>query len=372
MSIILFLIILAVLIVSHEFGHFIVAKKSGIRVDEFAVGFPPKLLSWTRGETRYSLNLIPFGGFVKIFGEDPNDESLKGPDSSRSFTAKPRIVQAAVVAAGVIFNLLLAWLLFAWGFMAGLPVSESSIPKGGVFTNPALTITAVLPESPAAMAELSEGDRIVELGTDKAKLTALTPEAMQEFIAAHPNEKIAVVYERGRGNNTKTHSSVVTPSEGLVEGRAAIGAALDIVGTVRLPIHRAVMEGAKLTASVTTLTLKGFYDLIAKSIKKEEGGGLAALTGPVGIVGLVGDASEFGFAYLLSFTAIISVNLAVLNMIPFPALDGGRLLFIGIEGIIRRPIPLRVANGLNMLGFAFLITLMIVVTYRDIVRVIAQ
>ncbi|MBX4215847.1 site-2 protease family protein [Candidatus Parcubacteria bacterium] len=375
MSILLFLIILAVLIVSHEFGHFIVAKGAGIRVDEFAVGFAPKLWSWVRGETKYSIGLLPFGGYVKIFGEDANEEGMQGPDRERSFTGKPRYIQALVVAAGVVFNLLLAWVLFSWGFLAGLPVSVESAPSGGTVTEIALTVTMVLPESPAAKAGLKDGDRITDIGilagTNVKKPASLEPEAVQAFIASHPGERIAVMYERGRGNNEKTESVVVTPQAGLVEGeRSVLGIGLDQVGLVRLPFHLAVLEGARLTGSLTVRTITGFYDLIAKSMRKEEGGGLAALTGPIGIVGLVGDASQFGFAYLLSFIAIISVNLAVLNMVPFPALDGGRLLFIGIEALLRRPIPAKVANALNMAGFALLITLMVLVTYRDIIRLI--
>ena len=144
MSILIFIIILAILILAHEFGHFIVAKKSGVRVDEFGLGFPPKLYGKKFGETEYTINAIPFGGFVKIFGENPDDlpaatstaqvgESLSGPDASRSLVKKPRYIQAFVIAAGIIFNILLAWILISWGFMIGLPSSIDSIPPGATF-----------------------------------------------------------------------------------------------------------------------------------------------------------------------------------------------------------------------------------------------
>ena len=130
MSILLFIIILAVLILAHEFGHFIVAKKSGIRVDEFGIGFPPKLYGKKFGETEYTINALPLGGFVKIFGENPDEENTNGPDRARSFVHKPKIIQAAVLVAGVFFNLLLAWFLISAGFMIGLPASSESVLPG--------------------------------------------------------------------------------------------------------------------------------------------------------------------------------------------------------------------------------------------------
>ncbi len=362
MSIVLFLVILAVLIISHEFGHFIVAKKSGIRVDEFAIGFPPKLFSWVRGETKYSLNLLLFGGYVKIFGEDPNEETMTGPDSARSFTSKSKWVQAGVVVAGVFFNLLLAWFLFTLGFIAGIPSSIDRVPKGGTISDVALTITGVLKNSPAERALLMAGDRITAIGTEGKKPEALDPSSVQKFISLHPKEKLAIIYERGK----ETQSAIIVPEEGIVEGKAAIGVALDMVGIVRLPWYRALWEGAFVTVDLTKRTTVGIYELLKKAVVGE--GSLAALTGPVGIVGLVGDASQFGFAYLISFVALISVNLAVLNLLPFPALDGGRLLLIIIEGITRKQIPPKFANTLNAIGFALLIALMLLVTYHDIAR----
>lgn len=366
MSIILFLIILAVLIISHEFGHFIVAKKLGIRVDEFAIGFPPKLFSWVRGETRYSLNLLPFGGYVKIFGEDPSEEAINGRDKERSFTGKPRWAQGMVILAGVFFNLLLAWMLFTVGFIAGVPSGEDNVPGGGIIRDVALTVTGVLPDSPAARAGLSTGDRIVAMGTDTEKPEILDPSSAQQFIASHGELKLAIIYERKK----EERSAIVTPITGIVEGKFAIGITMDMVGTAKLPWYRAIYEGALTTYDITLRTVAGLYGLLKQAILGQ--GSLTALTGPVGIVGLVGDASLFGFAYLISFVALISVNLAVLNLLPFPALDGGRFLFILIESVTRKPIPPKIANTLNAIGFGLLILLMLVVTYHDIAKIIAK
>ncbi|MEK7582015.1 MAG: site-2 protease family protein [Patescibacteria group bacterium] len=370
MSIILFLIILLVLIVAHEFGHFIAAKKAGVRVDEFAIGFPPKIFSWTRDETRYSINLLPFGGFVKIFGEDPNDESLIGADRARSLTAKPRLVQAWVVLAGVLFNFILAWVLFSIGFLIGMPMPIDGAPKGARFSGAALTITQVLPGSPAEKAGLKPGDKIKELGTIDKKVNPLTAESVREFISSHGNQKLAVVYEEGKGGKGETKGAILTAISGIVKEKPAIGVSFEIIGEATFPLHLAVWEGGRQTVVLTSRTVEALYDLGKKAVVGEAK--ITSLTGPVGIVGLVGTASQFGFAYLISFIALISVNLAVLNLLPFPALDGGRAFFILVESIIRRPISYKITNAINAVGFVLLIILMIVVTYHDIVRLIVK
>jgi len=366
MSIILFIIILLVLIIAHEFGHFIVAKLSKIRVDEFGIGFPPKISGWKpkNSETEYTFNWIPFGGFVKIFGEDPTSEAISGPDSDRSFVNKPKIVQAAVIVAGVVFNILLAWILISVGFMTGLPAPVGAAPVGAALENTELTITAVNPDSPAGHAGILPGDRINALVTGDLSLQDnITTEAVSEFISQNGGNEIAVLYRRGSEHGT----IFVTPEDGVLEGRPAIGVTMDMIGTLKLPVHRAVWEGGKTTIALTVATAIGFWDLIAGSITGN-GPGLSSVTGPVGIVGLVGDAADFGFIYLLGFTAFISINLAIINMIPFPALDGGRLLFLIIETIKRSPIRPTVANTVNSIGFVLLILLMVVVTVNDVIK----
>jgi len=366
MSVLLFVIILLVLIIAHEFGHFIVAKLSKIRVDEFGIGFPPKAWGWKpkKSETEYSINWIPFGGFVKIFGEDPTPEAVSGPESKRSFVNKPKYIQAAVIVAGVAFNILLAWVLISAGFMTGLPTPVGSAPVGAVVENTELTITAVNPDSPAGVAGILPGDRISALVTSDASLQEnISTDAVSEFISQNGGKEIAVLYRRGSERGT----IFVTPEDGVLEGRPAIGVTMDMIGTLKLPIHKAIWEGGKTTIALTTAIAVGFWDLIAGSITGN-GPGLSSVTGPVGIVGLVGDAADFGFVYLLGFTAFISINLAIINMIPFPALDGGRLLFLIIEAIKRSPIKPVVANTANSIGFVLLILLMLVVTINDVIK----
>lgn len=367
MNIIIFIAILLVLVVSHEFGHFFVAKKSGIRVDEFSFGFPPKLFGKKIGETTYNFNALPLGGYVKIFGENPDEDSMNGPDSTRSFVNKPKYIQAAVLIAGVAMNLLVAWLLLSVGFISGLPTSINNIPKGAIVENQALTITSVLKDSPAEKGGILTGDKILSLetATDSTKLLSseLGVESVQSFIKKSKEQEIRISLVRGKEEKVL----IVTPQINE-NGNAMIGISMDTIGILKLPVHRAVWEGLKLTKDVTIATMVGFYDLIKNAIMGKAD--MSTLTGPIGIVGVVGDAAEFGFIYLLSFTALISINLAVINLVPFPALDGGRLLFLLIEKIKGSRIKPQIANIMNVVGFGLLMLLMVIISYHDILKLL--
>lgn len=363
LSILIFIVILGVLIVVHEFGHFIVAKWAGIRVDEFGIGYPPrafKLFKWK--ETIFTFNWIPFGGFVKIFGENPDEESMSGPESSRSFVHKPKLHQAAVIVAGVTFNIIFAWLLISIGFMIGLPTSVSNTRNQDRVENVKLIITNIHPESPAQAAGLKVGDTVTALSARGHNLDKLEPEEVVNFIGAHTDTNISLSYQRG--NESGTFS--LEPKEGIVPDKKAIGISTDSIGTLKLPLHEALWQGAKTTWNLTQATAVGIAVFLYDAVRGQSD--LTQVTGPVGIVGLVGDASKLGFIYILSFAAFISINLAVINLIPFPALDGGRLLMIIIESIKKSPINPKIANTVNAVGFVLLIILMIVVTAHDIVR----
>lgn len=362
MTILIFIIILALLILVHELGHFLAAKKMGMRVDEFGIGFPPRIFGWKKGETEYSINIIPLGGFVKIFGEDPDEESISGEDSSRSMVNKPRWAQALVISAGVGFNLIFAWILITIGFMIGLPMSVDQFDVEKV-KNPNIVIVEVLEGSPAFESGLAVGDKLLSISSNEELIKNFDEIEMQSFISSHGDEEITISYQRGQ---SEPESIFVTPMTGVFGEEPAVGIATNVIGTVRLLPHLAIWEGLKLTLSLIVTVVVGLslfiYDLV-RGI-----GGLSQVIGPVGIVGLVGDAAQFGFIYLLNFTAFISINLAVINFIPFPALDGGRLLFIGIESISRRNIKPVIANTLNLVGFVLLIALMLAVTYNDILK----
>lgn len=364
MNILIFIVILLILVVSHEFGHFIVAKKNGIRVDEFAFGMGPKIYSWRKGETLYRINIFPIGGYVKIFGENPDDVSINGPDKDRSFVNKSKLVQACVLLAGVTMNFLVAWMLLSVGYLSGLPSSVGSAPKGSIINNAEVAVTGVMKGSPAELSGLKVGDRITHLsfGTDSTDVPSV--ESLKYFINKHSTDNIVVDYHRGK----EILETKITPKAGLVSTGPGIGISMDLIGTMRLPIHKALYEGLKLTTNLTKDTFVGFYSLIKNSVIGK--GNLSSVTGPVGIVGVVGDAAKFGLIYLLSFTALISVNLAVINLIPFPALDGGRLLFLLIEKIKGSRINPNVSNIVNLIGFGLLMLLMVIITYHDIVKLL--
>jgi regulator of sigma E protease len=370
MSIFIFIIILLVLVLVHEFGHFFSAKCFGIRVDEFGFGFPPKLLGVKRGETEYTLNLLPLGGFVKIYGEDPDEENTHGPDAGRSFVNKPPWQQAIVLVAGVFANFLLAWFLFSFGFMTGLPTSVGSEPAGTALTDVNLVVISVLPGSPAEISGLKSGDKIISIETSALGRSAAesishpTPDTLKSFVVSHGSRELQINYLRG--NTQEISSAKMTPTAGSDNGEPLIGISMDEIGIAKLPLLGALTEGLKLNWYMVKGTASGLYGLISQGLRGK--GSLNGVTGPVGLVGVAGDAYRFGFVYLLSFAALISINLAVINLLPFPALDGGRLFFLLIEKIKGSRINPKISNTANMIGFGALMLLMLIITYHDVVK----
>jgi regulator of sigma E protease len=360
MSILIFIGLLVLLILVHELGHFSVAKFFNIRVDEFGIFFPPKLASVKRGETTYSLNWLPFGGFVKIFGENADE----GKNDRRSFINKPRSVQALVLVAGIVMNLLIAWLMLSLGYMAGLPTPAAHTGFGEVQGVETLIIT-VLPNSPAAQSGVVAEDVIAGVATGKEVLEApITAERVQVFINEHEDESILLTATRGE----EEKMFVIRPAAGFVEDQKVIGVSMDDVGVLQLPPHTALLQGGILTYRLTTATAVGLTTFFANLV--QGAANFSDVAGPIGIVNLGGSAVEEGFIAALLLTAIISINLALINLLPIPGLDGGRLLIVGIESVFRRSVSPRLTLGLTALGFAFLIGLMILVSYHDITRLI--
>jgi len=332
-------------------------------VDEFGFGFPPKLFGKKIGETEYTFNALPFGGFVKIFGEDPTEESLSGPDAGRSLPNKPRWQQAAVLFAGVFSNFLLGWLLFSITFMSGLPMSVGSSARPESLQNVHLTVATVIKNSPAEAAGIPAGSTITHIRSDAESLKELNPENVKSFVESHPKSSIEITYTN---NDNETKIVTVTPDSS--SGTPFIGIGMDMVGIAKLGFLGAFREGMRLALDVTKSIVVGVYKLISEAIVGK--GSLESVTGPVGLIHIVGTAYKFGFTYLLSFAALISLNLAVLNLLPFPALDGGRLFFLLVEKIKGSRINSKFANMANMIGFALLIILMLAVTYHDIVKLL--
>jgi len=355
-TIIIFLIVLSVLVLVHELGHFAVAKWSGMKVEEFGFGFPPRLFAIKKGETEYSVNAIPLGGFVKIFGENGEDRLMPG-----AFASKPIWKRFLVLIAGVTMNILLAWVLLSAGFMAGLPSQlDNQDFKGAEISDANTQIMFVLPESPAEKAGLKIGDNILSVeGTSVVDAT----KAKELIGLAKIDQEITIVVDRsGAQREIK-----VAPQE-IEEGVIAIGTQISTVGTVKYPPHLALIHGAESTALITRDTAKGFIGLISKVF---HGGGMPAeVSGPVGIATLTGEVAQMGIVYLIYFMAILSINLAILNVLPFPALDGGRIVFLAYELFTKRPASAKVEGIVHGLGFLLLMLLVIVVTYKDIINIL--
>ncbi len=360
MSFVIFILILVALILVHELGHFVVAKLSKIRVEEFGIFFPPRLFSFKKGETEYSFNSLPFGGFVRIFGENHNEHA----DDPRSFASKPRYKQAAVVVAGIVMNLLFAWMALSVGYMVGLPSSSQS-GRAGELQDVKTTIVSVVDESPADKAGVMPEDVVKLVGTGAvAPQTLATADEVQAFIAAHSEESIILTVIRDGAEQT----FIARPAEGVVEGRKALGVQLGDVGILQLPPHLALVEGARLTYDMTIGTAQGlaaFFSQIVRGVAD-----FGSVAGPIGIVNIGAGAVTDGFAAAILLTAVISINLAIINLLPIPGLDGGRLLIIAIEAVIRRPVSPKITTVLTLAGFGLLILLMVVVSYHDIVRLV--
>lgn len=368
MSIIFFIIILLVLILAHELGHFIVAKSAGIRVDEFGIGFPPRAgVLWRRGETAYTINWLPFGGFVKIFGENPDDESMHGPDRARSMSNKPAVIQALVLVAGVVFNMLLAWFLLTGVFMLGTDITLDNQAEIDHAENIKLVVNYVIPDSPAAEAGLKTGDIITSLKAGADSLTEFTPESTAAFIESHAPATMNLIINR----NGTSITEAITPTQGLSTDkpdRYLIGISMDLVGFLQYTNPAsALYQGGGLTIDMTKFVWSGLVTFFKGLVTFKAD--FSEVAGPIGIVGVVGQAAASGFTSVLFLTALISINLAIINILPIPALDGGRLLFLVIETAARRRIPPRVANTIHSAFFALLILLIFVVSYFDVLRI---
>jgi regulator of sigma E protease len=367
LTLIIFLFVLGLLIMVHELGHFLAAKKAGVRVDEFGFGFPPKLWSKKIGETTYSLNWIPFGGFVKILGENP-DEPLPEEDKKRALTAKPKILQAWVLFAGVFCNFLLAWLLLSLGLLVGLPVESSSAQQffGRVNENH-LVVTSVLKNYPAGQSGIMAGDEIMGISAGEKTIKPLTAEEATTFIRGQAGHDVSFNIKRKLVGGVEERKISVLPK--IEDKKAVVGVTMESVGLVRSVWYQAPWDGLKLSAYLTIETAKGLGHFFGQ-IFTSGGSAFGSVAGPVGLFGIIGDASKLGIVYLMSFVALLSINLAIINLVPFPALDGGRLLFIAIEAIIRRPLNPKFAGWANAIGFFLLIGLMVVISYFDVARLL--
>lgn len=362
MSVFLFIVILVLLIVAHELGHFFAAKWSGMRVDEFGIGYPPKLWGKRIGETEYTLNALPFGGFVRIFGEDETDAAR--PDA---FSARPRILQAVTLVAGIAMNLLVAYVIISAMLVPGTPRALDA-DEVALAPDAELVIASALPGSPAARAGFQPGDIVRSVDGTTADFAGPDADAFTAYVAAQPaGEPLTFSIDRAGEDLSVT----AAPEAGLFADepeRTALGVSVATVGTVPVSLLEAPVEGAVLTWEVVKQTAVGLAHFFASVFTLSAN--LAQVSGPVGIAGVVGDAYDQGLTPLLTITALISINLALINLLPIPALDGGRLFFVIVETVVRRPLPTAFVSAVNIAGFAFLILLMVAVTASDIWKLV--
>src|SRR3989338_179319 len=362
-TLLIFLIVIAALVLSHEFGHFIVAKWKGMRVDEFGFGFPPRLFGKQYGETTYTFNLLPFGGFVKIWGED----DMEGASDPRNFAARNAWERFLVPVAGVGMNFVLAYVLFTFGHAIGIP---SVVGAGEGARDAMVRVVDVVPGSPAAEAGVKAGDSILELipssDTESSwhsrNLNVSEIEQVQDFVKMHAGVEITMVVER-------VHEKLLLPITLRNEappGEGLLGIAMAKVGIVRTPWYRAPWEGLLTTISTTKFVAEGLAFFFANIFSSDV---INSVAGPVGIAKVAGEANALGFIYLLQLVAVLSINLAILNILPIPALDGGRVLFLIIEKLRGKPVGVHISQFAHTAGFLVLIFLMLVVTYFDLTRI---
>lgn len=347
-TIVSFVGMLVVLMLVHELGHFITAKLSGVKVEEFGFGFPPRLLSIKRGETRYSLNALPLGAFVKMAGEED-------PDTPRSLASKSIGTRLLVLGAGSIMNLLLPFLLFSIAFM---------VPHTAV-TEP-VVVAKVVPGTPAAMAGIQSGDIITSInGKPLDNLGDL-----HRYIQLHLGNEITLLVTH---SDSTTEKVQVIPRWEPPEGEGAIGIEVDLetawlnrtVDRQSYPFWRAIPMGVGQCIETFVLFKNGIISMIIGAVP-------AQLTGPVGIAQLTGEVARAGFSPLLELAAFISINLGIINLFPLPALDGGRIVFVLLEWVRRgKRISAKAEGIVHSIGFFMLIAVILAITFQDIIRIIS-
>ncbi|MGI9860392.1 RIP metalloprotease RseP [Moorella naiadis] len=334
MTIILALIMFSILVLVHEGGHFLAAKRAGIKVEEFAVGMGPALLQGKWGETVYTLRAFPLGGFNRMAGmEGPN---LGDP---RGFNRQPVYKRMGVIGAGSGMNFLLALVLFIMVFMViGIPADVNVVGR-------------VEPGMPAAQAGLSPGDRILQVDN----IPISTWREMVDLINKHPGEKLTLLVERGGQQRQVTLTTTRDPQSGV--GLIGIGPTWERQG-----LWRSIALGTREAVEITRLIILSLVQMVTGKVAAE-------VVGPVGIVQLVGQAATYGLANVLNFMAVLSLDLGIINLLPVPALDGSRLVFLGLEAVRGRPINPEKENFIHLIGFALLVGLLILITYHDLIRI---
>ncbi|HWR43127.1 RIP metalloprotease RseP [Sporomusa sp.] len=330
--------VFGLLILFHELGHFITAKSVGMRVDEFAIGFGPKLISRKVGETIYSIRIIPLGGFNKIAGMDPDEEQ-----DERSFSAKPIWARMLVIVAGSAMNFVLPIILLFIVFMSSGVDTPSNQPLIG----------AIFPEKPAATAGLLPGDRITAVNGSPI-------DSWRQFVSViqgNAGSKLTITYTRG-SESGKT--AILTPEYDEKGKRGIIGVTPQID-----KYQPGMLESAGLAAKQTYIVAQSMLIGIGEMIT---GKSAADVAGPIGVAQMAGEVAQLGIIPLLQFAAFLSINLGLINLLPVPVLDGGHVVTLAVEGLRGKPLDKNQMQFIQMIGFALLMLLFVVATFKDISR----
>lgn len=344
------------LIVLHEFGHFILAKKFGVKIEEFGIGYPPRLFGKKIGETIYSLNLLPFGAFVKMPGEIGEKS-----DDSRSFVNQPIWKRVLIVLGGVLSFWIIAMILFSIVFGLGTQVSISDDENN--LKDVKVQIVAVTPNSPAEKAGIRVGDIIKEFKIKNSNFQIQKVKEVQDLTEKYKGEEVILIIERGK----ETFETKLVPRVSPPVGEGAMGVGLVRTAFKAYPWYLAPWEGIKATINLTLGVLHGYYQAIVNVFQHKPTG--VQLTGPVGIFHLFTQASQLGINYFIQFVGMIAIYIAIFNILPIPAVDGGKLLFLGIEAVRKKPISPKIEEKITTLFFLALIFLMVFVTIKDIRRI---
>ncbi len=346
MKIVLAILIFSLIIIFHELGHFLFAKKCGVKVNEFTLGLGPTLISWGKGETKYCLKLLPFGGSCVMEGEDGESES----DSDRAFNKKSLWERFQIVFAGPLFNFILAYILSVI-YIAAIGVNDT-------------TITDVIEGYAAEEAGIQEGDTIVSINGYKVHF--YNEISIYTFLHAD-EDSYEIVYMR----DGKKYTTTLVPTYSEEAGRKLIGftknAEYKKVSALNVLKYSAYQIKYEIYVTLSSIKM-----LFSGQVSMDQ------VSGPVGVVSTIGDVYDqsvtsgafYVFINLTSIAILISANLGVMNLLPFPALDGGRILLIIIEGIRGKKMNPEIENGINFVGFALLMLLMVVVMYNDISKLL--
>lgn len=357
---VLIIIVLGLLVLIHEIGHFVASKRLGVRVEEFGIGFPPKIWGKKIKSTLYSINWIPLGGFVRIKGVvgDSKEDDPTAKTQADSFRTQTFSKKFVILFAGIGMNILLAAILFAVTYMVGVQTERTQIRGGAIVQQEQLVITAITPNSAAAAADLRAGDVVIKFDG----VAVEQAENFQTYIKNHKDTEVALEILRDQ----QIRQITLVPRELTIDNNMYIGIGVGLleIVQVRYPFLQSLWLGISTTFTLIGQIFVALFQIVQKIFMAEDVS--ADFTGPIGIAVMTKQVAQLGFVHLLQFVAILSVNLAIFNLLPIPALDGGRILFVIIEKLRRKSINEKIEGLVHTIGFSLLLILILLVTFKDI------